>query len=764
MSSSETQQFLKFILNINKEKTDEIQRENIEVLFIDNCIKFHHTFFIFVYFELCNPSYDNVEEDIIQYLKTLLKTYSLQYFTVKNNTFGSTQSFVSLLSSLLTKPTHLKFLQFLYDSVDIYQKRDIFNIIGEHISSKTFIKSDMIDMYNILGKWDKFREFILSDSLECNTISTFKNTPLNKLFTYTYSNKTFSTSKEKFYKLFKSLCVHNKPAMVSYLNNIIKFDNKRNTESYVIGLINRKQILPSSLVFNIFINLFSFIQEEEEEESSTEKINFIENKNLADLKYILYTLYICNVIPYIKRLEYLREEYKKYANYVHRIMLQMETGTETDIYELESHATFLFKQNILFLSNIKQQEDILCTEVIYDIYNFSLFCIEYIFENIQEDQEFSKEVIECIPFCFDGIIFYDKQPNTYCTFLEKEKKQCFFIAERFISNMSIHYLFKRYILEFIAKYTKYTKYTQQAQSLDLSYIINYFIELKQDERYTIDNKDFAVQYNSCFQILKNCFEHLDIKNNETFSFNCIDVIQNIIENINNSQRKLKEEKQYVLTPDRVVNTCIYETKIIQNHTFLFTGLEFLNLYMNQCKPFIVENHMHKLVSMIVHTLLLDYIRTVYPHTYLLGIDICNIFCSEEKFYKVLFETQNYSVIKRLFSQEKELLDKINDYRENKMWMTDNISKIDSQFLDPIMFTLIEKPLLLPNTNLFVDLEHIRRHLTTHPFDPFTKQPLTFPELIQFNETEEISEKVKEFKKELDNHIQRLKKEFFSQNK
>ena len=85
-----------------------------------------------------------------------------------------------------------------------------------------------------------------------------------------------------------------------------------------------------------------------------------------------------------------------------------------------------------------------------------------------------------------------------------------------------------------------------------------------------------------------------------------------------------------------------------------------------------------------------------------------------------------------------------------------MEQIDSRFLDPIMYTLIDEPMLLPNSQIFVDFENIRRHLMTNSFDPFTKQALTWDELQKFNDTEQNRMKREKFKEDLSNHLSQLK--------
>jgi ubiquitin conjugation factor E4 B len=47
------------------------------------------------------------------------------------------------------------------------------------------------------------------------------------------------------------------------------------------------------------------------------------------------------------------------------------------------------------------------------------------------------------------------------------------------------------------------------------------------------------------------------------------------------------------------------------------------------------------------------------------------------------------------------------------------------FLDPLMFTLMEDPVELPGSKTIIDRMTIKRHLLNDPHDPFNRAPLTY---------------------------------------
>ena len=71
-------------------------------------------------------------------------------------------------------------------------------------------------------------------------------------------------------------------------------------------------------------------------------------------------------------------------------------------------------------------------------------------------------------------------------------------------------------------------------------------------------------------------------------------------------------------------------------------------------------------------------------------------------------------------------------------------EIPDEFLDPIMGTLIDDPVCLPNSDIIIERDVILRHLLENGDNPFNREPLTKKELEEFNEREEILAKINDF--------------------
>jgi len=73
----------------------------------------------------------------------------------------------------------------------------------------------------------------------------------------------------------------------------------------------------------------------------------------------------------------------------------------------------------------------------------------------------------------------------------------------------------------------------------------------------------------------------------------------------------------------------------------------------------------------------------------------------------------------------------------------DLGEVPDEFLDPIMSTLMEDPVILPTSGQTVDRSVIARHLLSDAKDPFNRNPLT-TDMLQPNV--ELKAKIDAFKK------------------
>ena len=111
------------------------------------------------------------------------------------------------------------------------------------------------------------------------------------------------------------------------------------------------------------------------------------------------------------------------------------------------------------------------------------------------------------------------------------------------------------------------------------------------------------------------------------------------------------------------------------------------------------------------------------------------------------------LLKKMEIEEKEsvkickFITDINDERKKLKEIEDD-EDIPDELLDPIMGTLIETPILLPVSNTFMEKDVIMRHLLNSATNPFTRDPLTSKELEEYNQREDVQERISSFKQRL----------------
>ena len=82
--------------------------------------------------------------------------------------------------------------------------------------------------------------------------------------------------------------------------------------------------------------------------------------------------------------------------------------------------------------------------------------------------------------------------------------------------------------------------------------------------------------------------------------------------------------------------------------------------------------------------------------------------------------------------------------DKKLKELEKLNNIDDEFLDPITFEIIKTPVMLPDTNQFVDKTIIEQILRNNPINPFTGLSLTIEQLEKYNKFEHIIEKINIF--------------------
>ena len=127
--------------------------------------------------------------------------------------------------------------------------------------------------------------------------------------------------------------------------------------------------------------------------------------------------------------------------------------------------------------------------------------------------------------------------------------------------------------------------------------------------------------------------------------------------------------------------------------------------------------------------------------------------NEERFLKTEYLEKMVNILLKnnlILIKEQEAIINFKSKIEEMRAPVESDEDIPDELLDPIMGTLIENPVLLPNTDTFIDYDVITRHLLTSSDNPFTRDPLSKTELEEYNARPEIQERIGLFKQRLCN--------------
>ncbi|KAL1981515.1 hypothetical protein VTN96DRAFT_2496 [Rasamsonia emersonii] len=92
----------------------------------------------------------------------------------------------------------------------------------------------------------------------------------------------------------------------------------------------------------------------------------------------------------------------------------------------------------------------------------------------------------------------------------------------------------------------------------------------------------------------------------------------------------------------------------------------------------------------------------------------------------------------------ELQKRVKAAKEADEQAEEDLGEIPDEFLDPLIYTLMEDPVILPSSKVSIDRSTIQSHLLSDPSDPFNRAPLKIEDVIP---NTELKEKIEAFKAE-----------------
>lgn len=151
-------------------------------------------------------------------------------------------------------------------------------------------------------------------------------------------------------------------------------------------------------------------------------------------------------------------------------------------------------------------------------------------------------------------------------------------------------------------------------------------------------------------------------------------------------------------------------------------------------------------------------------------DLCQIYYNlsqQDKFLKAVSKDGRSFNIKWFYKAEQilrtktltdpRIISKLVEFGENaeKQRVEDEneeleLGEIPDEFLDPLMFTLMEDPVILPSSKVSIDRSTIKAHLLSDSTDPFNRVPLKLEDVI---DDIELKQKIQQFKASKSNKME-----------
>jgi len=227
------------------------------------------------------------------------------------------------------------------------------------------------------------------------------------------------------------------------------------------------------------------------------------------------------------------------------------------------------------------------------------------------------------------------------------------------------------------------------------------IELIEDEKLNINNLNMYLEIFSKF-VIKSCKYFTEIMLCDEIKYCLNNIIVSIINKLTT-----KEQKKY---------------KVNDKTNLDFEPINVLIILKSILIELIFKRHNENIVIDVISEND-NYIQ----HSILRLINILN--------KKDKIKSLEYSYLSYLDNKiDVKLKDKI-------------IYEIPDELCDPIMDTLIEQPVMLPN-NIIIDYGTISRHLLNNDSNPFNRELLTLEILAEYNKKDSIKTKIDEFKEKI----------------
>jgi hypothetical protein len=634
------------------------------------------------------------------------------------------------------------------DDVDLYDnlefKTELTRINDQYIKNNIeenieYILKTSSNYYKYLLNKSKYIKQILKHPYFCTNIKHLKNViPLFEhinLDNALYWNYTIGTFNKLF---FTKICFYylENPKLITkiinYLvtncyNRVVTYFN--NLKIFSADIPNKNTINFNDRTYHNLFSIFSYIVDNLNSDNINQDLNIELYKNFTT--YISCTLIYVNFIK-----QNCTSDIEILDKSIDTLNIKMSViENENDFNLLSMETIELYQSKTKFETNLKKLNCFLnkykyLNEKILVIINY---LIKDCINKLITDENHINKILNLV----QNIIYF------FNIDLSDEKNIMFkkIIYELFDNKITKNYHLKKIFINII-------KNNFINDHVIVDKLINYYIDL---EKFLIPKE--KLEYRFCIT------EALKLTNQETYNLINSNLLEKFIINIFNDNNMINETLPpiyqhigtllgftYIKQFERYIN-------IIENNYKIFNKIYKTN------EEIINNSYLYDLIGLSIF-LFLDICKS-FDHMTLLNNNI-NIFnLKKSTFLEFISLIENKNVIKTIKNKDyKKLINFYVDQYKNLAFDSqsiidkfDNLNNdqeisIPDKYLDPLLFTLIKEPLLIPNSDIFIDKETIKRHLLESETNPFTREPLTYDKLIEYNNEANIKKQLDVFKEEL----------------
>ena len=526
---------------------------------------------------------------------------------------------------------------------------------------------------------------------------------------------------------------------------------------------------------------FELIQYEQDDENVTTKPSF-----LTILHYLVYSYYKLTTVYYINRNNKLKKDLEQIKLYI------------TNLNSMPTYLRNLYAKTLEKSCSIMKEQIKVYSSLLKSNKNIHLYC-NYIVNWILESMKYHDMPISILEDIDTTLNFFISKENSNLAIFDNNfnYKNVFKLIRQVVINIKNPYTKAGYIRIANKMYDKFTFLIPElsvADSRFIEHLYTFYIDFLRISSTWNSQERFIIKFSILhfiniwmFNITdKHLYDSKESK--DVFSKFIYSLMGDVIK-VNDTTSDYYEyiEENFDSFGQEKVKEIILKNnsnKYIQGVFLLL--YKYCNMHLNYLEIIMEDNILEKIVMTMNYTFnknSFEYIKK-YPRLLSVCPDIvfdvaiyeplieCYNNLSDpnnsynEKFIKYvimddrcfkLSEFKNYceSRISNEYTKQKTLDFIVKCEIEKEIIEKNKEIEIEypDEFYDPIMDCVIVEPVFLPSSNTMMEKTVIEKHLLTSDIDPFTRDKLTLETLTDYNNLEEIQQKIKEFiqkKKDFEN--------------